>query len=98
MSLRRFLHESLDDILAEWQKDTGLSAAEQTARRLHFSKVLRAIAEEMGRIPVTAGAAAAVAAAAEESQQRTETSESPHSHAGQLVEDYASLRASVVRQ
>jgi signal transduction histidine kinase len=95
MSLPNFLHESLDDILSEWERESGVSAAEQTARRLHFGKVLRAVAEEMKRIraahpnaPPAAGRAGADQAPAS----------SPHSHAGQLVGDYASLRATVVRQ
>jgi signal transduction histidine kinase len=96
MSLRRFLHESLDDILSEWEKDSGAPGAERVARRLHFGKVLRAVAEEMNRMTATSAAVAAIAAATE--SPRREPSEASHSHAGQLVEDYASLRASVVRQ
>ena len=97
MSLRRFLHESLDDILAEWEKESGLPPAGQTARRLHFGKVLRAVTEEMNRISASA-ATAASSAADDDEQQRGEAGEPTHSHAGQLVDDYASLRASVVRQ
>ena len=46
---------------SEWEKDSGLPAGEQTARRLHFGKVLRAVAEEMNRM--SASQATAVAAA-----------------------------------
>jgi signal transduction histidine kinase len=91
MSLPHFIHESLDDILGEWQRECGISATEQTARRLHFGKVLRAVADEMKR--VRAAETRAVAALHGDG-----TAEAPHSHAGQLVGDYASLRASVVRQ
>lgn len=100
MSLRRFLHESLDDILTEWEKESGLPAAGQTARRLHFDKVLRAVTEEMSRMSASAATAAATAAAAvgDDEQRRGEAGEPAHSHAGQLVDDYASLRASVLRQ
>lgn len=87
MSLPHFIHESIEDILAEWERECGESSsgAEPAARRQHFGKVLRAVADEMKRLP--AGAAAAGAAEA-----------APHSHAGQLVGDYASLRTSVVQQ
>ncbi|MBV9890113.1 MAG: HAMP domain-containing histidine kinase [Rhizobacter sp.] len=99
MSLRRFLHESLDDILAEWEKEGGLPSTGQTARRLHFGKVLRAVADEMNRMSASAATAAAAAAAAlaEDAPHRAD-GESPHAHVGQLVDDYASLRASVLRQ
>ena len=66
MSLRRFLHESIDDILAEWEKESGLPAAGLTARRLHFGQVLRAVADEMNRVSTNAATAAAAAAVAEE--------------------------------
>ena len=89
MSLPHFIHDSLDDILSEWERDCGISAPEQTARRLHFGKVLRAVAEEMKRIRAAEPAPA---------REREELSQASHSHAGQLVGEYASLRASVVRQ
>jgi len=92
MSLPNFLHESLDDILSEWERECGAAVAEQTARRLHFGRVLRAVGEEMKRIR----AADPTAAVAQRREQGS--SQAPHSHAGQLVGDYASLRASVVRQ
>jgi signal transduction histidine kinase len=100
MSLRLFLNDSLDDILSEWEKDSGLPAGEQTARRLHFGKVLRAVAEEMNRMSASQATAVAAAAAAidEDARRRGDGGEPPHSHAGQLVDDYASLRASVLRQ
>jgi signal transduction histidine kinase len=100
MSLRRFLHEGVDDILAEWEKEGGLPASGQTARRLHFGQVLRAVADEMNRMSASAATAVAAAAAAvaEDAAQRGDGGEPTHSHAGQLVDDYASLRASVVRQ
>jgi hypothetical protein len=99
MSLRLFLHESLDDILSEWEKEGGLPATGLTARRLHFGQVLRAVADEMNRISANAATAVAAAAAeASEPQRRGEPGEAPHSHAAQLVDDYASLRASVLRQ
>ena len=88
MSLPDFLHESLDDILAEWERECGPAAAEQAARRLHFGKVLRAVAEEMKRIRPAEAATV----------PRQASPQAAHSHAGQLVGDYASLRASVVRQ
>jgi signal transduction histidine kinase len=89
MSLPHFIHESLDDILAEWERECGTSSSrpEPAARRQHFGKVLRAVADEMKRLP----ASAVPTAAAQDGGV-------PHSHAGQLVGDYASLRASVVRQ
>ena len=102
MSLRRFLHESLDDILSEWEKEGGLPAAGQIGRRLHFGQVLRAVADEMNRMSASAATAAAAAAAAiaEDAPRRGDGGggEPSHSHAGQLVDDYGSLRASVVRQ
>ena len=100
MSLRRFLHESLDDILAEWEKEGGLPATGLTARRLHFGQVLRAVADEMNRMSASAATASAAAAAtlAEDAPRRAGGGEPSHSHAGQLVDDYASLRASVLRQ
>src|SRR5690242_1291302 len=100
MSLRRFLHESLEDILAEWEKEGGLTPTGQTARRLHIEHVLRAVADEMIRMSASAATAAAASAAAvaDDAPRRVEPGESPHSHAGQLVDDYASLRASVLRQ
>jgi len=100
MSLRRFLHESIDDILAEWEKESGLPAAGLTARRLHFGQVLRAVADEMNRMSASAATASAAAAAtlAEDAPRRAGGGEPSHSHAGQLVDDYASLRASVLRQ
>ena len=94
MSLQHFLHESLDDILSEWQRESGVSAAEQTARRLHFGKVLRAVAEEMKRIRAAHPIAPPALARAEDDAPAA----APHSHTGQLVGNYASLRASVVRQ
>ena len=100
MSLRRFLHESLEDILAEWEKEGGLPPTGQTARRLHFEQVLRAVADEMNRMSASAATASAAAAAtlAEDAPRRAGGGEPSHSHAGQLVDDYASLRASVLRQ
>ena len=90
MSLREFIRESLDDILGEWERESGSASAEQAARRLHFGQVLRAVAEEMSR------ARAAEPPAARDGEQRPQAG--PHSHAGQLVGDYATLRASVLRQ
>jgi hypothetical protein len=93
MSLPHFIDESLDDILAEWERDSGTSAAEQAARRLHYSRVLRAVAEEMKRVRAAAAPQPAAPRAGEES-----AAPASHSHASQLVGDYASLRASVLRQ
>lgn len=89
MTLPHFLQESIEDILAEWERECGASApgAGPAARRQHFGKVLRAVADEMKRLP--AGAAAL---------PPTGAVETVHSPAGKLVGDYASLRASVVRQ
>jgi hypothetical protein len=89
MSLPHFIHESLDDILAEWERECSAapSGAEPAARRQHFGRVLRAVADEMKRLPARAPVPPEDGEAA-----------APHSHAGQLVGDYASLRASVVRQ
>ena len=90
MSLPHFIHESLEDILSEWERDCGAATRpEPVARRQHFGKVLRAVADEMKRLPASASSPAA----ALESAPGV-----PHSHAGQLVGDYASLRASVIRQ
>ena len=98
MSLPHFIHESLDDILAEWERDCGDSprGAEPAVRRLHFGKVLRAVAEEMKRSKAADPAAKVAAATA--FARRPDAPTAPHSHASQLVNDYASLRASVVRQ
>jgi len=90
MSLPHFIHESLDDILAEWERDCGAAPrAEPAVRRQHFGKVLRAVADEMKRLPTSASTAAPAV---------PDASGAPPSHAGQLVGDYASLRASVIRQ
>jgi len=99
MSLPHFIHESLDDILSEWERECGAAAAgtEPRARRVHFGKVLHAVAEEMKRIKAVEPTASA-APAVSRSAPRAEASAAPHSHASQLVDDYASLRASVVRQ
>jgi len=63
MSLPHFIHESLDDILAEWERDCGAASprAEPVVRRQHFGKVLRAVADEMKRLPATASTASAAA-------------------------------------
>lgn len=66
-----------------------MSPAEQTARRFHFGKVLRAVAEEIKR---------SRAAEPQPAPRRGRPPAAPHTEAGQLVGDYASLRASVVRQ
>lgn len=88
MSLPHFIHESLDDILAEWERDCGAAPrAEPAVRRQHFGKVLRAVADEMKRLPASAAA-----------PSEDDAADATRSHAGQLVGDYASLRASVVRQ
>ena len=99
MILPHFIHESLDDILSEWERECGAAAAgpEPGARRVHFGKVLHAVAEEMKRIKAVEPAAGA-AASDPTRAPRAEAPAAPHSHASQLVDDYASLRASVVRQ
>ena len=101
MSLPHFIHESLDDILCEWENEcvrTPRGAAEPAVRRVHFGKVLQAVAEEMKRIKAAADPAAAIASpAAFERRPGGDGSAAPHSHASQLVDDYALLRASVVR-
>ena len=93
MSLPHFIHESLDDILSEWERDCGDAPRPEppVARRQHFGKVLRAVADEMKRLPPSASTSTPAGAVASAPGV-------PHSHAGQLVGDYASLRASVVRQ
>jgi signal transduction histidine kinase len=95
MSLPHFIHESLDDILSEWERDCGDAPRPEppVARRQHFGKVLRAVADEMKRLPPSASTSTSTPAGAVASAPGV-----PHSHAGQLVGDYASLRASVVRQ
>ncbi len=95
MSLPRFIHESLDDILSEWERDCASesSRGEPGDRRQHFGRVLRAVADEMQRLPPSAAAAAQATTPAD-----TTVPGAPHSHASQLVGDYASLRTSVVRQ
>src|SRR4051794_15951572 len=98
MSLPHFIHDSLDDILSEWERDCGVSAAEQTARRLHFGKVLRAVADEMKRIRAAEPARTGQGQEPAPAGQVRDPAQAPHSHAGQLVGEYASLRASVVRQ
>ena len=95
MSLPHFIHESLDDILAEWERHAGAGAAEPAARRQHFGKVLRAVADEMKRAAASTPGATTKAAAAPAAPS---ADGAPHSHASQLVGDYASLRTSVVRQ
>jgi signal transduction histidine kinase len=96
MSLPHFIHESLDDILAEWERECGAArpGGEPAGRRQHFGKVLRAVADEMKRLPASSAIAGEGAAAGD----RTDANAAPHSHAGQLVGEYASLRTSVVRQ
>ena len=98
MSLPNFIHESLDDILAEWERECGDTprGAEPAVRKLHFGKVLKAVAEEMRRIRATEPATAPGPLVAP--PQASAPTAAPHSHASQLVDDYASLRASVVRQ
>ena len=95
MSLPHFIHESLDDILAEWERDCGVTAsgAEPAARRLHFGKVLHAVADEMKRVR-----GAAPAPPLQPGGGDDDGASAPHSQASQLVGEYASLRASVVRQ
>jgi signal transduction histidine kinase len=93
MSLPHFIHESLEDILSEWERDCGAATRpEPVARRQHFGKVLRAVADEMKRLPASASPPDAALSSAPGAPG------APHSHAGQLVGDYASLRASVIRQ
>ncbi|MDQ6640240.1 MAG: HAMP domain-containing histidine kinase [Pseudomonadota bacterium] len=89
MSLPQFIHESLDEILAEWERDCGATAtdAQPAARRVHFGKVLHAVADDMKR-----------SRAAEPKSQRAAAAPAPNSPASQLVGEYASLRASVLRQ
>jgi len=100
MSLPHFIHESLEDILAEWERECGDArrGAEPAVRRVHFGKVLQAVAAEMKRSKATDAAAAAIAAFEPGKVSSETASAAPHSHASQLVDDYASLRASVVRQ
>ena len=99
MSLPHFIHESLDDILSEWERECGESprGAKPVVRRVHFGKVLQAVAEEMKRSKAS-DAAAAAATVASLARRGGDAPASPQSHASQLVDDYASLRASVVRQ
>jgi len=99
MSLPHFIHESLDDILSEWERECGSAprGAEPAVRRAHFGKVLHAVAEEMKR-GKGVDAAAAAATVASLARRSGDAPAAPHSHASQLVDDYASLRASVVRQ
>ena len=99
MSLPKFIHESLDDILTEWERECGdtPSGAEPAVRKLHFGKVLKAVAEEMRRIRATDPATPAAPPVVAPPSASGPTA-APHSHASQLVDDYASLRASVVRQ
>ena len=101
MSLPHFIHESLDDILSEWERECANSprGAEPAVRRVHFGKVLQAVADEMKRSKA-ADPAAAVATVASFARKAGagDVPAAPHSHASQLVDDYASLRASVVRQ
>ena len=96
MSLPHFIHESLDDILSEWERECGDAprGAEPAARRVHFGKVLHAVAAEMKR----SRAADPVVTAGVATDRKPAAETAPHSHASQLVDDYATLRASVVRQ
>ena len=97
MSLPHFIHESLDEILAEWERDhAGGGAAEPAARREHFAKVLRAVADEMKRFPGTTPAGSPPPSPTPE--RAGAANGAPHSQASELVSDYASLRTSVVRQ
>jgi len=101
MSLPHFIHESLEDILSEWDRESARaprSAPEPAVRRVHFGKVLHAVAADMKRIKAAAHPAAAIASpAAFERRPVGDAPAVPHSHASQLVDDYALLRASVVR-
>lgn len=95
MSLPHFIHESIDDILSEWERDCdALARSPEPVRRLHFGKVLQAVAEEMKRIKAVERAAAEAPGGA----PRSGAAAAPQSPASQLVDDYATLRASVVRQ
>ncbi len=100
MSLPHFIHESLDDILSEWERDCGEPprGAGPAVRRAHYGKVLKAVAEEMKRIRASEQPSDMAAAASFERRAAGEAPSAAHSHASQLVDDYASLRASVVRQ
>ena len=100
MSLPHFIHESLDDILSEWERECGSvpPGAQPALRRVHFGKVLEAVASEMKRSKASDRLVAATVAAFERKPAAGATSSAPHSQASQLVDDYASLRASVVRQ
>jgi len=100
MSLPHFIHESLDDILSEWERECieARRDAAPAVRRVHFGKVLQAVAAEMKRSRASDPVVAATVAAFERGTAPSGTPAAPHSHASQLVDDYASLRASVVRQ
>jgi len=100
MSLPHFIHESLEDILCEWESGCGSTprgAAEPAVRRAPFGKVLQAVAEEMKRVKAAADPAATIASPAAFERRPGGDTSAPHSHASQLVDDYALLRASVVR-
>jgi len=100
MSLPHFIHESLDDILSEWERECieARRDAAPAVRRVHFGKVLQAVAAEMKRSKASDPMVAATVAAFERGAASDGTPTAPHSHASQLVDDYSSLRASVVRQ
>ena len=91
MSLPHFIHESLEDILSEWERDCGAA----TRRRAGRAPAALRQGAARGRRRDEAPAGKRVVAGRERSRARRGV---PHSHAGQLVGDYASLRASVIRQ
>jgi signal transduction histidine kinase len=97
MSLHAFIHERLDAILDEWQRDAvGSGSPPMTVpagRRQHFGKVLQAVADEMKRVRAAADAVGAARHPA--NAPVFEVTQTP---ASQAVADYASLRASVVSQ
>ena len=63
MSLPQFIQESLEEILSEWEGECVGTPAERAARRLHFGKVLRTVADEMQRIRAAETAPASAASA-----------------------------------
>lgn len=90
MGLSDFIHESVDEILAEWERDRDppLEAGPGTdARRRHLGRVLRAVADETRRSRVAAG-----------SPRPGDARRGEQSPASRMVDEYATLRASVLRQ
>lgn len=92
MSLPDFIHDSLDEILAAWERagapEEATAGASGAARREHFGRLLRAVADETRRVRATAPARGEQGAGVGAND----------SAASRRFAEYATLRATVLRQ